>query len=99
MAFKYSITLSSFRNIEPIEQTLERLVHQGYDAIEMFGEPEKVHLKSLNDIFHSFHLPITGVTGMWGPISSDGWKRRFISSEPSIILNSERYVQQCIDMC
>ena len=79
MAFKYSITLSSFRNIETLERTLERLVQQGYDAVEMFGEPENVDLKSLIDTFHSFDIPLTGVTGMWGSISPNGWKRRFIS--------------------
>ena len=99
MAFKYSITLSSFRNIETLERTLERLVQQGYDAIEMFGEPENVDLKSLIDTFHSFDIPLTGITGMWGPISPNGWKRRFISLEPSIVTSSQQYVQQCIEMC
>ena len=48
MTFKYSITLSSFRRIETIEQTLERLIRQGYDAVEMFGEPEKLDVKRLH---------------------------------------------------
>lgn len=99
MAFKYSITLSSFRNVEPLEQTLERLVQQGYDAVEMFGEPERVHFKSLEQTFNSFDIPVDGITGMWGSMSSDGWKRRFLSPEPSIVTNSQKYVQQCIEMC
>src|ERR1051326_970829 len=90
MAFKYSITLSSFRNIETLERTLERLVQQGYDAVEMFGEPENVDLKSLKDTFHSFDISLAGITGMWGSISPNGWKRRFISLEPSIDRKSTR---------
>ncbi|MFL6454059.1 MAG: hypothetical protein ACJ71L_08705, partial [Nitrososphaeraceae archaeon] len=66
MSLKYSITLSSFRNIaEPLEETLDKLVKQGYDAIEMFGEPQKVQLKYLQDVFHSYNIPVCGVTGMW----------------------------------
>ena len=99
MGFKYSITLSSFKNIEPIEQTLERLTKQGYDGVEMFGEPEKVDLKKLQNVFRSFDISVCGVTGLWGSISPDGWKRKFLSLEPSLISYSQKYVQQCIKMC
>lgn len=99
MALKYSITLSSFKNIESLEQTLERLLQQGYDAIEMFGEPDRVDLKSLQQIFNSFNIPVCGITGMWGSISTEGWKRHFLSSEPSFVESSQKYVEQCIKMC
>jgi sugar phosphate isomerase/epimerase len=99
MVFKYSITLSSFRNIESLEQTLERLVKQGYDAVDMFGDPDNIDLKSLKDTFQSFDIPVAGVTGIWGSIDSDGRKRRLLISEPSIVTSSQKYVQQCIDMC
>jgi hypothetical protein len=46
MTFKYSITLSSFRAIESIEKTLDRLVYQGYDAVEMYGEPDKLDIRT-----------------------------------------------------
>jgi sugar phosphate isomerase/epimerase len=100
MSLKYSITLSSFRNIaEPLEQTLETLLKQGYDAIEMFGEPEKVQLKYLQDVFESYNISVCGVTGMWGSISADGWKRKLLSSDPTLIKTSQKYVKECIDMC
>jgi sugar phosphate isomerase/epimerase len=99
MTFKYSITLSSFRRIETIEQTLERLIRQGYDAVEMFGEPGKLDVKKLQEIFHLFDIPVCGVTGMWGSISKDGWKRKFLSSDPSLITHSQEYVMQCVKMC
>ena len=100
MSLKYSITLSSFRNIaEPIEQTLDRLLKQGYDAIEMFGEPENVQLKYLQDVFHSYNISVCAITGMWGSISPHGWKRKLLSTDQGMTSASERYVKQCIDMC
>jgi sugar phosphate isomerase/epimerase len=100
MSLKYSITLASFRNLDmPLEQTLDKLIEQGYDAIEMFGEPEKIRLKYLKDIFRSYHLCVCGITGLWGTIAADGWKRKLLSSDPSLIRASQKYVKQCIDMC
>jgi len=99
MVFKYSITLASFRGIEPLEETLERLVQQGYDAVEMFGEPENLDLKHLGAVFRSYDIPVCGITGLWGRVSEDGWKRKFLSSDQSYIKSSEKYVEQCIEMC
>ena len=100
MSLKYSITLSSFRSIvEPLEQTLHTLLNQGYDAIEMFGEPESVKLEYLRELFQSYDISVCGVTGMWGSISPDGWKRKLLSLDQSLIRSSQKYVMQCIDMC
>ena len=99
LGFKYSVTLSSFRNIESIEQTLDRLKEQGFDAVEMYGEPDMINLKNLKEIFSSYGLPICGITGMWGRVSQDGWKRKFLSLDPDLVRYSENYVKQCISMC
>jgi sugar phosphate isomerase/epimerase len=96
---KYAITLASFRKIEPIEDTLAVLTKQGYDAIEMFGEPTEVDIKKLLDSLKSYSLAVCGVTGMWGSISSDGWKRRLLSSDPSLVESSEQYVINCLKLC
>ena len=96
---KYAITLASFRNIEPIEETLATLARQGYDAMEMFGEPGEIDVKKLLDLLNSYGLPICGVTGMWGSISSNGWKRRLLSSDPAIVQASEQYVIDCLHLC
>jgi sugar phosphate isomerase/epimerase len=96
---KYAITLASFRKIEPIEDTLATLAKQGYDAIEMFGEPSEVDTKKLLDSLNSYGLSVCGVTGMWGSISTDGWKRRLLSSEPMLVQASERYVIDCLKLC
>jgi len=96
---KYAITLASFRNIEPIEDTLATLARQGYDAMEMFGEPGEIDAKKLLDSLNSFELPVCGVTGMWGSIGSNGWKRRLLSSDPAIVHASEQYVIDCLHLC
>ena len=96
---KYAITLASFRKIESIEVTLATLAKQGYDAVEMFGEPDEVDAKKLLDSLKSFGLPVCGVTGMWGSISSNGWKRKLLSNDPSIVQASEQYVIDCLQMC
>jgi D-psicose/D-tagatose/L-ribulose 3-epimerase len=96
---KYAITLASFRKIEPIEDTLAKLAKQGYDAIEMFGEPNEVNAKKLLDSLNSYGLSVCGVTGMWGSISSDGWKRKLLSNDPMLVQGSEQYVIDCLEMC
>ena len=96
---KYSITLASFRKIEPIEETLSNLDGQGYDAVEMFGEPQDVDVPKLKDIFSAYHTPVCGITGMWGQTGKDGWKRKLLSSDRSLVEASKKYVQDCIKMC
>ena len=96
---KYAITLASFRKIEPIENTLAVLTKQGYDAIEIFGEPTEVDTNKLLDSLKSYSLAVCGVTGMWGSISSDGWKRRLLSSDHSLVEASEQYVIDCLKLC
>jgi D-psicose/D-tagatose/L-ribulose 3-epimerase len=96
---KYAMTLASFRRIEPIEDTLATLAEQGYDAVEMFGEPNEIDVKKLLDSLKSYGLSICGITGMWGSISRDGWKRRLLSRDPALVQASEQYVINCIEMC
>lgn len=95
----YAMTLASFRKIEPIEDTLTTLAAQGYDAIEMFGEPTEVDAKKLRDTFNSYNLSVCGITGMWGSISTNGWKRKLLSSDPMLVQASEQYVIDCVKLC
>ena len=99
MAFSYSITLSSFLNIEETYKTLEKLSAIGFNQLEMFGEPDEANLKHMYDILQSYNFKIIGVTGMWGPISPLGWKRRLLSNDVSFGKYSEDYVIKCIEMC
>lgn len=99
LVFKYSITLHSFRKIEPLEHTLARLKEQRYDAVEMYGEPDQIDFKKIKETASSYGLPICGITGMWGRASKDGWKRKLLSLEQDTIKHSENYVKKCIEMC
>jgi sugar phosphate isomerase/epimerase len=99
MSLSYSITLSSFLNIEDINITLEKLSDVGFNQLEMFGEPDDIDLKYINDIVSSFNFKIIGITGMWGLTSSNGWKRRILSNDISLRKYSENYLIKCIEMC
>jgi D-psicose/D-tagatose/L-ribulose 3-epimerase len=96
---KYSITLASFRKVEPIDESLAKLSRQGFDAVEMFGEPQEVDLAKLQDVISSYNISICGITGMWGSISKDGWKRKLLSTDPALVQASQQYVQDCVKMC
>ena len=96
---KYSITLSSFRQIEPVDVSLTRLASQGFDAVEMYGEPEEVDLKRLKDVLSTTRLSVCGITGMWGRVSRHGWKRKLLSSDDALVKASQNYVKDCVRMC
>jgi D-psicose/D-tagatose/L-ribulose 3-epimerase len=99
LTFSYSITLSSFLNIENILLTLEKLSAVGFNQLEMYGEPDEIDLKYIKDIILSFNFKIIGITGMWGKISPSGWKRRLLSNDISFRKYSENYLIKCIEMC
>ncbi len=66
MSWKYSITLSSFKNLEPIQKTIENLKHLGFDAVEVYGEPDLIDVTSISHLLDSLSMNVSGVTGMWG---------------------------------
>lgn len=100
MTYKYSITLSSFRHIESIEKTLDRLVYQGYDAVEMYGEPDKLDIRAMRETFSCFDITVCGITGMWGSSGrDDAHKRKLISRYQSVLKHSIEYVKRCIKLC
>ncbi|MEP0825852.1 MAG: sugar phosphate isomerase/epimerase [Nitrososphaera sp.] len=96
---KYSISLASFRKIEPIESTLSKLTLQGFDAVEMFGEPKEVDVRKLEDVLGMFGMPVCGITGMWGRSSEEGWKRKLLSSDEGLVQSSIQYVHDCVKLC
>lgn len=83
-----------------MEKTLERLVYHGYDAVEMYGEPERLDIRMLRETLSSFDIAVCGITGMWGTSGYDEThKRRLISCNQSILKYSKDYVKQCIKLC
>ena len=100
MTFSYSITLSSFLNIQKNDtETLENLSRLGLTEVELYGEPNDIDFNYLKDLLNSFDMRVIGVTGMWGMSSSNGWKRRLLSNDKSILKYSEDYVINCIHLC
>ena len=69
--FKFCITLSSFKDLEPLGDTLENLKKCQLTALEMYGEPKLVDIRKTRDLCQSYELRICGVTGMWGTIGSE----------------------------
>ncbi len=100
MVFSYAITLSSFLKLgEKFETTLENLNEMGISNLEMYGEPEEINSSYFKDIFSVHRMRITGITGMWGKSSRNGWKRRLLSKDPGLVKYSEDYVISCIKLC
>lgn len=100
MTFRHSITLSSFRDIiEPAERILETITRQGFEAVEMFGEPSMMDSKNLAESILSFNISVSGVTGMWGKMGHEAWKRRLLSLDSDIVAYSVDYVKDIIVMC
>ena len=99
MNWKYSITLSSFKDIEPLKITLERMTMLGFDAVEMYGEPDSVDVGSLMDLFHSYNIAISGITGMWGYASKESSGRKLVSRNKSIFFQTQDYIKKCIALC
>ena len=100
MVFSYSITLSSFLKLgEKFETTIKNLNEIGIPNLEMYGEPGEINLPYFKDIFSVHRIRITGVTGMWGKSSRNGWKRRLISKDPGLVKYSEEYIISCIKLC
>ena len=100
MVFSYSITLSSFLRLqEDMESTLHNLNQLGLENTEMFGEPDQINRANFKDIFSTYNFHVTGITGMWGKSSPNGWKRRLLSNDQGMVKYSKNYVLNCIDLC
>jgi len=100
MTFSYSITLSSFLNIQKNDiETLENLSQLGLPEVELYGEPDDIDWKYFKDVLNSFDAKVIGITGMWGKSSPNGWKRRLLSNDISFLKYAEDYVLKCIKLC
>ena len=99
MSWKYSITLSSFRNLEPIQKTLENLKQQGFDTVEVYGEPDLIDAKKLSSLLDSLSMDVSGVTGMWSFHSSEYKSRNLITTNNDSLIAVKNYVKKCILLC
>jgi sugar phosphate isomerase/epimerase len=99
MSWKYSITLSSFKDLEPIQKTLENLKHQGFDAVEVYGEPDLIDVGNISHLLDSLSMNVSGVTGMWGFSSSEYKCRNLVTNNNHTLIAAQNYVKKCILLC
>jgi sugar phosphate isomerase/epimerase len=98
MSWQYSITLSSFKDIEPLNLTLKRLSPIQFDAVEMYGEPDLIDENTV-DLIRSNNISVSGVTGMWGRTSGWSINRRLVTRDSEVLSQTEDYVKKCIRLC
>ncbi len=99
MSWKYSITLSSFRNLEPIQTTLENLSNLGFNSLEVYGEPDSLDVDNLTHILASYSVGVSGVTGMWGHSSGYSKFRNMVTANNELLTAAQNYVKKCILLC
>ena len=99
MSWEYSITLSSFKNLEPIQVTLEKLKNQGFSTVEVYGDPDFIDVKNLMDQFDTYSIKVSGVTGMWGLSSADDKSRNLVTTDNRLRLAAQNYVKKCVTLC
>jgi D-psicose/D-tagatose/L-ribulose 3-epimerase len=63
----------------------------------MYGEPDKVDARKLQELFGSYNVAVCGVTGIWGAASADGEKRKLLSAGAR--KGAEDYVKKCVQLC
>lgn len=99
MSWEYSITLSSFKNLEPIQVTLEKLKNHGFNAVEVYGEPDFIDVKNLKHLFDSLSIKVSGITGMWGLSSTNNKFRNLVTIDNKLLLAAQNYVKKCVTLC
>ena len=99
MSWKYSITLSSFKNLEPIQTTLENLKNHGFNAVEVYGEPDLIDVSNLKDQINSLSIDVSGITGMWGMSSTNYNSRNLITTDSNSLFVAQNYVKKCVTLC
>jgi D-psicose/D-tagatose/L-ribulose 3-epimerase len=99
MAWKYSITLSTFKDLEPLEKSLENLNRQGFDAVEVYGEPDIIDVKKFSNLLRSFSMKVSGVTGMWGLSNASHKPRYLITPNKESVRAVQNYIKKCIILC
>ena len=99
MSWEYSVTLSSFKNLEPIQVTLEKLKNQGFSTVEVYGEPDFIDVKNMMDQFDSYSIKVSGITGMWGLSSADNKSRKLVTVDNRLRLAAQNYVKKCVTLC
>lgn len=78
---------------------MERISGLGFNAVEMYGEPDNANLRQLSELFGSYRMKVCGVTGMWGAKAQGGSERKLLSSDARLQKQASDYVKKCVRMC
>lgn len=97
---KYSITLSSFREIFESPTDALSLIKLLNCDVELAGEDEST-LKpdKFTEALASYDLKVSGITGMWGNLNRLATNRCLLSSHADRVKITREYVTRCIDLC
>jgi sugar phosphate isomerase/epimerase len=98
---KYSVTLSSFKEIfQSPTKALPMIKQLNYDAVEFKGEDvSSEDLDNFTGALASYDLKVSGVTGMWGNLNRIAASRRLLSSDADTVKIAKRYVTRCVELC
>jgi sugar phosphate isomerase/epimerase len=99
VSWQYSVTLSSFRDIEPLDLTFKKLSSIHFEAVELYGEPDMIDERKFKDLIRSYDISVSGVTGMWGRANMRSINRRLITRDGAVLSKTEDYVKKCIRLC
>jgi sugar phosphate isomerase/epimerase len=99
MGVKYAVTLASFKDLEPIEKTLARISPIGFDAVEVYGEPDLLNAGKLRGELGKFQTDVCGITGVWGASARSGNDRLLLTSDNAKLKSAEKYVRDCVKLC
>jgi sugar phosphate isomerase/epimerase len=86
------VAMHNWMRAEPIETTITRLAHCGYDAIEIAGEPEQYDTKHVRGL-----LKDAGLT-CWGSVTLMLAERDLLAKDEAQRAASVKYVKDCITM-
>jgi D-psicose/D-tagatose/L-ribulose 3-epimerase len=86
------VAMHNWMRAEPIETTITRLAHCGYDAIEIAGEPEQYDTKHVSGL-----LKDAGLT-CWGSVTLMLAERDLLAKDEAQRAASVKYVKDCITM-
>ena len=92
ISWKCSITLSSFKIWNQYKKLLRKVENQGFDIVEVYGEPDLIDVKSLSHQLDSFSIGVSGITGMWGLSSSESRFRNLVTT-------NNNSLKACSELC
>ena len=80
---------------EPIEKTLERLARNGYDGVELIGEPEDYDIPKVKKALQERDLQVLNIGAKCNWPTSE---RDLANPDPNVRQRAVEYYFRCIDL-